>query len=229
MVKMRVLAIRHVHVENLGLLEPILKDMAFELDYMDTAQGEKLKRSLKDYSLVVVLGGYMGAYEEDLYPFLSYEFRLIEEALKLDIPLIGICLGSQMLAKVLGAKVYKGEKGKEIGWFEVYKRDDHIYFEEFPQRLKVFQWHGDTFDLPSGAVRVYSSEKYENQAFVYKRAVGLQFHIEVDKNMIKDWVKIYEDELEKEGINPKELLSYEGAENKNLLGIFLRRFLYSIR
>lgn len=229
MVKMRVLAIRHVHVENLGLLEPILKDMAFELDYMDTAQGEKLKRSLKDYSLVVVLGGYMGAYEEDLYPFLSYEFRLIEEALKLDIPLIGICLGSQMLAKVLGAKVYKGEKGKEIGWFEVYKRDDHIYFEEFPQRLNVFQWHGDTFDLPSGAVRVYSSEKYENQAFVYKRAVGLQFHIEVDKNMIKDWVKIYKDELEKEGINPKELLSYEGAENKNLLGIFLRRFLYSIR
>ncbi|MEZ0361077.1 MAG: gamma-glutamyl-gamma-aminobutyrate hydrolase family protein [Hydrogenobacter sp.] len=225
---MRVLAIRHVHVEHLGLLEPILKDMGFELDYMDTAQGERLKRSLEDYSLIVVLGGYMGAYEEYLYPFLSYEFRLIEEALKLDVPLIGICLGSQMLAKVLGAKVYRGEKGKEIGWFEVYKRNDHIYFEEFPQRLKVFQWHGDTFDLPSGAVRVYSSEKYENQAFVYKRAVGLQFHIEVDKNMIKDWMKIYKDELEKEGINPKELLSCEGAENKNLLDIFLRRFLYTV-
>jgi len=86
----------------------------------------------------------------------------MEQALKLNIPILGICLGAQMLAKVLGARVFKGDKGKEIGWMEVFKVGEHGLFQEFPNTLKVFQWHGDTFELPKGAVRVYASEKYEN-------------------------------------------------------------------
>jgi len=222
---MKALAIRHVRIEHLGLLEPILKELGFDVDYVDTAEGMLLNRPLEDYSLVVVLGGYMGAYEEAKYPFLSYEYKVMEKALKEGIPLLGICLGAQMLAKVLGARVYKGERGKEIGWMEVYKVGDHEYFKDFPQSLMVFQWHGDTFDLPQGAVRLYSSEKYENQAFVFQRAVGLQFHIEVDKNMVKEWAEAYKDELSQEGIQVSQLLAYEGESHRDPLQKLIERLL----
>ncbi|MDW8294359.1 MAG: gamma-glutamyl-gamma-aminobutyrate hydrolase family protein [Aquificaceae bacterium] len=222
---MKALAIRHVNIEHLGLMEKVLRDMGINFEYLDTARGQTLKEPFENYGLVVVLGGYMGAYEENLYPFLSYEFRLMEEALKRDIPLLGICLGCQMLAKVLGAKVYKGEKGKEIGWFEVFKTGEHTYFENFPKKLTVFQWHGDTFDLPTGALMVYSSEKYENQAFVYGRAVGFQFHIEVDRHMVRSWVEEYKKELLQERIAPEELITYEAKEQESLLRSFLKRFL----
>jgi GMP synthase-like glutamine amidotransferase len=197
---MKALAIRHVLAEHLGMMERALRNLGFKVEYLDTAKGETLKEPLEEYSLLVVLGGYMGAYEENLYPFLSYEFRLMEQALKLNIPILGICLGAQMLAKVLGARVFKGDKGKEIGWMDVFKVGGHELFQEFPNTLKVFQWHGDTFELPKGAVRVYASEKYENQAFVYGKAVGLQFHIEVDQSMVKEWAELYRDELQEEKV-----------------------------
>jgi GMP synthase-like glutamine amidotransferase len=222
---MRALAVRHVLVEHLGLIEPVLELMGLEVDYLDTSQGERLTRPLEDYSLVVFLGGYMGAYEEGLYPFLSYEFKLMEKSLAMDIPTIGICLGAQMLARVLGAKVYRGERGKEIGWMEVYKVGYHEYFQDFPERLKVFQWHGDTFDLPQDALRVYASEKYENQAFVYKKAVGLQFHIEVDKDMVKKWVELYKDELDTEGINQEKILEDAVLDHKLLIDSLLKKLL----
>jgi GMP synthase-like glutamine amidotransferase len=122
------------------MMERSLKNLGFKVEYLDTAKGETLKEPLEGYSLLVVLGGYMGAYEENLYPFLSYEFRLMEQALKLNIPILGICLGAQMLAKVLGARVFKGDNGKEIGWMEVFKVGEHELFQEFPNTLKVFQW-----------------------------------------------------------------------------------------
>ena len=221
---MKALAIRHVFVEHLGIMEPTLKGMGFEIDYLNTAEGERLSKPLEDYSLLVVLGGYMGAYEEDIYPFLSYEYRIMEMSLKLNIPIVGVCLGAQMLAKLLGARVFKGDKGKEIGWMEVFKVGEHELFQEFPKKLKVFQWHGDTFDLPAGAVRIYSSEKYENQAFVYGKAVGLQFHIEVGKEMIKEWAKLYKDELEQEKVE-EYLLEWkdEYGINYSLLESLLKR------
>jgi GMP synthase-like glutamine amidotransferase len=197
---MKALAIRHVLAEHLGMMERSLRNLGFKVEYLDTAEGETLKEPLEEYSFLVVLGGYMGAYEESIYPFLSYEFRLMEQALKLNIPILGICLGAQILAKVLGARVFKGDKGKEIGWMDVFKVGEHELFQEFPNVLKVFQWHGDTFELPKGALRVYASEKYENQAFVYGKAVGLQFHIEVDQSMVKEWAELYRDELQEEKV-----------------------------
>jgi len=97
---------------------------------------------------------------------------------------------------------------------------------DFPKKLKVFQWHGDTFDLPAGAVRIYSSEKYENQAFVYGKAIGLQFHIEVEKDMVKEWVKLYKDELEQEKVE-EQLLEWkdEYSINYSLLESLLKRLL----
>ncbi len=201
----KVLAIRHVKIEHAGLLGKALSDMGYQIDYVDTSEGQLLKEPLENYSLVLVLGGYMGAYEENKYPFLSYEFKIMENALKENIPLIGICLGAQMLAKVLGSKVYKGHK-KEIGVFDVKKVNNHPYFDHFPDSFKVFQWHNDTFELPKGATRIFSSDEYQNQGFVYNKAVGLQFHIEVDENMVKEWLIDYAGELQEENLDASAIL-----------------------
>ncbi len=226
--KKKVLTIRHVEIEHLGFFENILRDLNFAYKYLDTPKGERLKEPLESYQALFVLGGYMGAYEESKYDFLRYEFKLIEEALKRDIPLLGICLGAQMLAKVLGARVYPGERGKEIGWMIVERVGEHPYFLGFPQKLKVFQWHEDTFDLPQGAFRIFKSEKYENQGFVYKKAVGLQFHLEVDRELAKLWSKEYAEELKNEGLKPETLLKVKEEEIKllrNLSHLFIQKFL----
>ncbi|WP_233186187.1 type 1 glutamine amidotransferase [Thermotoga sp. KOL6] len=172
----------------------------------------------------------MGAYEEEKYPFLKYEFHLIEEVLKKGIPFLGICLGSQMLAKVLGSNVYKGKKGEEIGWYSVEKVGEHRFFKDFPEKILVFQWHGDTFDLPKDAIRVFSSEKYENQGFVYEKAVGLQFHIEVDSKTINRWVKAYKEELSTRRIDPENLLKiakHEEKDSKKMLEGLINRMVES--
>ncbi|PLV56186.1 type 1 glutamine amidotransferase [Thermotoga sp. SG1] len=213
---MRVLAIRHVEIEDLGMMEDIFREKKWSFEYLDTPKGKKLGRPIEEYSLVVLLGGYMGAYEEEKYPFLKYEFQLIEEALRKEIPFLGICLGSQMLARVLGANVYRGKNGEEIGWFFVEKVSDDNLFSDFPDRLLVFQWHGDTFDLPHVATKVFTSEKYENQGFVYRKAVGLQFHIEVGSRTMKRWIEAYRRELKEKNIDPKVLLETAEKEEKTL-------------
>ncbi len=225
---MKILAIRHVEIEGLCAFEGILKTLGIEWTYLDTPKGERLTQPLEEYMALFVLGGYMGAYEEDKYDFLAYEFKLMEAALKKNIPVLGICLGAQMLAKVLGAKVYPGERGKEIGWMEVIKTGNHPYFSDFPKRLKVFQWHGDTFDLPSGAERVFSSEKYENQGFVYGKSVGLQFHLEVDRENAFIWKEVYKEEILEEGISPEAFSDFSDSEEgilKELRLKFLKKFL----
>ncbi|MGE4547310.1 MAG: type 1 glutamine amidotransferase [Desulfurella sp.] len=218
----KVLAIRHVKIEHAGLLGEVLYNMGYQIHYLDTPKGQLLEEPLENYSLVLLLGGYMGAYEEDKYPFLNYEFKIMEYALKADIPLIGICLGSQMLARVLGSNVYKGHI-KEIGFFEVKKAEKHPYFDNFPDSFKVFQWHNDTFDLPKGAVRVFSSDTYQNQGFVYNKAVGLQFHIEVDESMIREWLLEYSDEINKEKIDTSAILTdafVKAQTSKNYTQLF---------
>jgi GMP synthase-like glutamine amidotransferase len=225
---MRTLAIRHVKIEHLGLIENYLKEKNFEIDYVDTSEGQLLKRELDEYQFIVVLGGYMGAYEESKYPFLSYEFKIMEQALKKEIPLLGICLGCQMLAKVLGSKVYKGENGKEIGFYDIKKVSNNKIFEGFPEVFKAFQWHGDTFDLPKDAQLVFSNDIYTNQGFICKNAVGLQFHIEVSQNMIKQWMQEYKDEILEEKLNPDEIIKDTEIYIPNLktyLYDFLDRFL----
>jgi len=172
----KVLAIRHVEIEHLGIFESLLKSLGFSYEYLDTPRGMRLNEPLENYRGVIVLGGYMGAYEEKEYPFLSYEFHLMEEALKKGIPLLGICLGAKMLAKILGARVYKGEKGKEIGWLEVYRTGEHPYFSDFPERLKVDQ----------GLARVWK-EAYQEE--IEKEGLEERAFEEVseeEENLLKD-------------------------------------------
>lgn len=224
----KVLAIRHVEIEHLGILEDIFKSLGFAYEYLDTFRGFRLREELESYQGLVVLGGYMGAYEEEKYDFLSYEFKLIEEALKRDLPFLGICLGAQMLAKVLGARVYPGDKGKEIGWLSVKRVSDHFYFEGCPYQMRVFQWHGDTFDLPQGSLHLFASERYENQGFVFGKAVGLQFHLEVDRSIAGRWAEVYRSELLEEGVSPGDFLLLSDSENEIIHQVarsFLARWL----
>ena len=139
-----------------------------------------------DFDLLVVMGGPMGVYDTDAHPWLVGELRLIAESVKRGIPTLGICLGAQLLAAALGARVYPG-RWREIGWWPVEfeaAADDapprwRPHLLRLPARATVLHWHGDTFDLPPGAIRLASSRLYPNQAFLYRdHALGLQFHLE---------------------------------------------------
>ncbi len=140
---------------------------------------------------LVVLGGPMNVDQVEQYPFLRREVECLEQALAEGLPVLGICLGAQLLAKTLGTRVYPNGT-KEIGWYEIElmpAAGDDALFGGCPTRQTVFQWHGDTFDLPSGAVHLARSPLCEQQAFRYGTNVyGLQFHVEVTAAMIEQWL-----------------------------------------
>lgn len=204
---MKALFVKNIDVEDGSTIEQFLRSRGFEIAKVNASK-EPLPNKLTEFSILVFLGGPMGVYEADKYPFLNEEFKLIEKAMLLGKKILGICLGAQMIAHVLGAKVYKGEFGKEIGWFDIFPQGElEDLFERRP--FKAFQWHGDTFDIPKGAKKLASSVMYPNQAFSFKAAYALQFHIEVTKRDIVKWIDVYRKELEEEKIDPKTLLEPE--------------------
>jgi GMP synthase (glutamine-hydrolysing) len=142
---------------------------------------------------LIVMGGPMNVYEEDKHPFLKEENAFIQEAVRRKIPYLGVCLGSQLLAKALGAKVYKAAR-PEVGWdcvrLSPEARKKGLFRDMPSDPLKVLQWHEDTFDLPKGAVHLASSEVVPNQAYeVDGLFYGFQFHVEVNRPMLEDWFK----------------------------------------
>jgi len=185
------LAIRHVAFEDLGSLGRVLRARGFKIGYRDAGlHGLGALDALKP-DLLVVLGGPIGAYEENIYPFLRDELRLIERRLAAKRPVLGICLGAQLMARALGARVYPGPR-KEIGWAPLCLTAEgargplkHLA----PDKTRVLHWHGDTFDLPQGAVPLASTEICANQAFgLGKHALALQFHAEAVGKNIERWL-----------------------------------------
>jgi GMP synthase (glutamine-hydrolysing) len=184
------LVLRHVEFEHLGILGPLLAGRGLQIDMRDAPVADLRGIDVRAPDLLVVLGGPIGVYEQDLYPFLTDELRLIERRLAAGRPLLGVCLGAQLIAHALGARVYPG-KTKEIGFAPVALTDAGGGSALAPLNpdVAVLHWHGDTFDLPAGAVRLASTGLTPNQAFAAGDAVlGLQFHAEVDWREIERWL-----------------------------------------
>lgn len=230
--KNRVLVIKQVPHESPGTIGPVLERAGFVLETVRPYRGDKVPRVPGPYAAVICLGGPMGVYEKNEYPFLGDEVRLLERCIKDHVPVMGICLGSQILARAAGADVYPGG-AKEIGFYEVElteeARGDRLLMG-LPERPRVFQWHGDTFDLPPGAIRLATSSEYPNQAFrVGPSAYGFQFHFEVTAGMVREWLGVNTEELEglppESGIDPGEIAERapEGVREMAPLGYAIAR------
>jgi len=194
---MSVLIIKHVEMEGPGLIEDCLKEQRIPYRILNLESELHLPKpdNLKG---VVILGGPMNVYEEDRYPFLREEDLFIKEAIQRGKTILGICLGAQLMAKALGAKVFRTPL-KEIGWYDVSLTKvgtEDTCFSKLPKTFPVFQWHEDTFDIPSAGKLIATSTPVPNQAFRYgENAYGLQFHLEVTAEMIREWMKTYEEEF----------------------------------
>jgi GMP synthase (glutamine-hydrolysing) len=197
-------AIRHVAFEDLGLLAPVLESSGWSVSYREASIDDLACRLLDDADLLVVLGGPMGAYETDNYPFLVEELRLLERRLSTNKPTLGICLGCQLMAAALGAHVFAGGR-KEIGWGRVSlteEGDESALASLKEPDAAVLHWHGDTFELPPGAIRLAYNDIYENQAFSCgSRALALQFHLEADPSRLETWYVGHAIELNNAGIS----------------------------
>jgi len=181
------LVLRHVPAEGLGLLANVLRELGIHHRYLDLPRGDPAPRDLRGVGGLIVLGGSMAVYEADRYPFLGVESALVERALTAGRPVLGICLGAQLIANVLGARVYAGER-REVGWAPITLTDDgrdDPVFGVLDPTLTVFHMHGDTYELPADARNLARSAMYEQQAFRWGDLVyGLQFHLEFTDTMI---------------------------------------------
>ena len=209
---MRIHYIQHVHFEPPANIFRWAEKKGYSIRGTKLFLNEKLP-DINDFDLLVIMGGPMGVYDEDKFPWLNNEKRFIEKAIKEGKKILGICLGAQLIADVLGAKVYKN-KHKEIGWFPVYKTNEaenSEVFKDFPDSFTAFHWHGDTFDIPEGAIHTARSEACENQAFEYEgRIIGLQFHLETNIESAQALIQNSVDELMEKGDyiqSPEEMLS----------------------
>jgi len=206
----KVYALQHVAAEPLGIIGDALEAGGIGVEYVHVFAGKPVPGDMTGAAGLVVMGGPMGVYEQAEYPFLSQEIRLIEAALKAEKPVLGVCLGSQLLASALGAEVKKGEH-KEIGWFPVALTEaastDRL-FCEVERSFWAYHWHGDVFDVPAGAVSLASSAQTQCQAFVYGvRAYGLLFHLEATHKIVEDMVCGFAGELDEEKIESAEIIA----------------------
>lgn len=185
-----VIAIRHVAFEDLGVFGGPLNAAGYSIRYLEPGDLVPATQAAKDADLLVVLGGPIGVYEDSEYPFLAIENGIITERLSSLRPILGVCLGAQLIARALGAQVFPGVSGKEIGWHPIELTDDG---RNSPLRhfagIPVLHWHGDTFSLPPSTKLLASTSRYTNQAFtVGRHALGFQFHPEADGAGFERWL-----------------------------------------
>lgn len=187
-----VLVVRHVPHEGLGLLSELLREAHLAYSYLDMFDAPPRHVDVSRLAAMVVMGGPMNVDQTDRFPHLAHEVEWIREAVQTGLPVLGICLGSQLLAKALGARVYPAPH-KEIGWCEVETTEEAAgdpLFSVCGEVETVFQWHGDTFDLPEGAVWLARGGDVPHQAFRYgPRAWGLQFHVEITPSVLDMWLR----------------------------------------
>jgi GMP synthase (glutamine-hydrolysing) len=188
------LIVTHHPEEGPGLLEDILREKRWEITEVGLWNGNNLPDPTP-FHLLILMGGPMSVNDDDLHPFLAQEKLFVRQWINEGKPIVGICLGAQVIAHCLGERVYKGPK-EEIGWYDLVlteegRRDPCLKF--FPMRFPVFQWHGETFDVPQDAVLLATAQDYPHQAFRFgDLTYAFQFHVEVTKDMVKAWLRVSE-------------------------------------
>jgi GMP synthase (glutamine-hydrolysing) len=200
--------LQHAQAETPGLIAEVLRAAGIGMRPVETFRPQPVPAALDDAAGLVVMGGPMGVYEQARYPFLADEMRLIEQALRADKPVLGVCLGSQLLAAVLGSPVNPGRR-KEIGWHRVTLTPaaaaDPLWVG-VPSSFTGYHWHGDAFELPRGATGLAASELTACQAFRHGRsAYGLLFHLEVTESIIAAMVAAFADECVAAGVDGAEI------------------------
>jgi GMP synthase-like glutamine amidotransferase len=210
---MRIHCLQHVPFEGIGSMEPYFIHQGHQLSSTHLYLNESFPQ-LHEFDWLIVMGGPMGVNDELQYPWMSIEKLFIKSSIESGKIVLGICLGAQLIADVLGAKVYKN-RHREIGWFPINvteQIDSTIFQGVFSQGIKVFHWHGDTFNIPESGIPIASSEACQNQGFIVEnRILGLQFHLETTLDSAKALVENCRNELDDSKFvqNEKEMLSKE--------------------
>jgi GMP synthase (glutamine-hydrolysing) len=201
------IALRHVAFEDLGLLAPIMERTGWDVSFCEAAVADLTDPGIGNAELLIVLGGPIGVYETESYPFITREIALIERRISKGLPTLGICLGAQLMAKALGSRVYAGHV-KEIGWGPISLSEEGASscLKSLGGEASVLHWHGDTFDLPAQAKRLASNTNYRNQAFSHgEHALALQFHLEAEPRQLEEWYVGHAVELAAADVSVTEL------------------------
>jgi len=212
-----ILVLQHAECESPYLIGDVLTKRGFVLKTLRPDLGDVVPWNLDEIAGLVVMGGPQSVYEMDRFPYLEAEMRLIKSAVNANRPVLGICLGSQLMAAALGARVYKGSR-REIGWHQIRLADEaktDFLWKGVPSEFEGFHWHGDVFDLPVGAARLASSDITPNQAFVFgEKAYGFLFHLEVTRDAVLGMIGAFPEEVADAGADARLI---ESDTSKHLL------------
>lgn len=211
----KIIVLQHHPAENLGNIAGALEGAALAWQYVRIHDGHPVPKDMKSAGGLIVMGGPMAVYQTDRFPFLKDEMRLIEAAVAQGKPVLGVCLGAQIVAAALGAQVERNPAGKEIGWAPVRlsatAQADQL-FRGVAETITPFHWHGDHFAAPRGAVALASSDKTPCQAFRYgEKTWALQFHLEVTRTGIENMAIAFARELDHEKISARAMLADSSA------------------
>ena len=218
----RILVLQHTPFETLGTIEDALAGVKMVAHYIQSYAGEPVPLQMGSAAGLILMGGPQSVYQQGEFPYLRDEINLIDDALRAGKPVLGVCLGTQLMAAALGAPVTRGSK-KELGWHTLRLTDaaaEDLLFKGVNRSFMGFHWHGDIFGPPKGAVTLASSDVTEFQAFRYgQNAYGFLFHMEVTKPIIKEMVENFPEELKAAGLNGRQVLADTEKHFSTLQGI----------
>jgi len=217
--------IQHVAFEYPGSIVDWAAEKQFTTSYTKVFEEVEFP-ALQSFDMLIILGGPMGVYEEDALPWITAEKEFIKTTIEANKKVFGICLGAQLIASVLGSEVYPHTL-KEIGWWPVQKANNHVLTQSLPDEFITFHWHGDTYDLPAGAIQLLKSAVCNQQGFVYGTNVaGLQFHMEVKEDLLNGMTEHERSELTGEGyVQTEETINSFIATDAPAQSIYIKAIL----